>query len=81
MWQEKEKALHRTFEFEDFTEAFSFMTAVAIIAEKQNHHPEWTNVWNSVSFKLNTHDAGSIVTQKDWDLAKAIDKVFEKYKK
>ena len=81
MWVEKDNTLQRTFEFSDFTEAFSFMTAVAIIAEKQNHHPDWSNVWNKVSFKLNTHDAGGIVTQKDKDLAEAIDKVFEKYQK
>ena len=81
MWEERDNSLQRTFEFVDFTEAFSFMTAVAIIAEKQNHHPDWTNIWNKVSFKLNTHDAGGTVTQKDRDLAAAIDKVYAKYHK
>ena len=79
MWEERDNTLQRTFEFADFVEAFSFMSAVAIIAEKQNHHPDWSNVWNKVSFKLNTHDAGGIVTQKDRDLASAIDKVYSKY--
>jgi 4a-hydroxytetrahydrobiopterin dehydratase len=79
MWKEVENSLQRKLEFKDFTEAFSFMTSVAIEAEKMNHHPEWTNVWNRVSFKLSTHDAGDIVTEKDRQLAKKIDVIFEKY--
>lgn len=71
-WEERDNRLVRTFKFKDFIEAFAFMTKVAILAEKQNHHPEWTNVYNSVSFSLSTHDAGNIVTEKDWKLANAI---------
>jgi 4a-hydroxytetrahydrobiopterin dehydratase len=74
-WQEKNDKLTKSFEFKDFSEAFSFMTRVALIAEKMNHHPEWTNVYNKVSFKLNTHDAGDKVTEKDHKLARAIDKL------
>jgi len=73
MWQEKDNRLHRNFEFKNFSEAFAFMTQVAILAEKQNHHPYWTNVWNKVDIYLNTHDAGNIVTEKDHKLAAAID--------
>jgi len=79
MWKEENKRLTATFKFNDFTEAFAFMTEVAFLAEKQNHHPNWTNVWNTVSFELNTHDAGGVVTDKDRKLAKAIDGVYEKY--
>ena len=77
MWKEKNNSLVRNFEFKDFSEAFAFMTRVALIAEKQNHHPNWTNVWNKVEMKLNTHDAGDKVTDKDRKLAKAIDKLVE----
>ena len=79
MWTEKDNTLQATFKFKNFTEAFAFMTEVAFHAEKMNHHPDWTNVWNTVSFKLNTHDAGGVVTEKDHKLAKAIDKVAAKY--
>jgi 4a-hydroxytetrahydrobiopterin dehydratase len=75
MWQEKENKLHKQFKFTDFSEAFAFMTRVAIEAEKQDHHPLWTNVWNTVDIWLNTHDAGDIVTEKDHKLAAAIDKI------
>jgi Pterin-4a-carbinolamine dehydratase len=73
MWTEKEKALYRKFEFKDFSEAFAFMVRVAIEAEKMNHHPKWTNVWNTVEIWLNTHDAGDIITEKDRKLASKID--------
>lgn len=73
MWQEKENALYRKFQFKDFSEAFAFMTRVALVAEKMNHHPRWTNVWNTVEVWLNTHDAGNIVTDKDRKLAEKID--------
>ena len=73
MWKEEHNSLRKTFEFKDFTEAFGFMTKVAIIAEKMNHHPTWQNTWNKVSFELNTHDAGNVVTDKDRKLADAID--------
>lgn len=79
MWKENNNKLVRAFEFEDFTQAFSFMTAVAIEAEKMNHHPEWTNVYNKVSFSLSTHDAGDIVTEKDKKLAQTIDKIYANF--
>lgn len=75
MWEEKNNALYRKFEFKDFSEAFAFMTRVALEAEKANHHPKWTNVYNTVEFWLNTHDAGDVVTAKDHALAKKIDAV------
>jgi len=77
MWKEENNKLKRVFEFKDFSEAFAFMTRVALIVEKQNHHPWWSNVYNKVEMELNTHDAGDIVTEKDWKLAKAIDKLIE----
>lgn len=73
MWTEADNRLKKTYEFRDFTEAFGFMTRVALIAEKMNHHPTWTNTWNRVSFELSTHDAGDVVTEKDRKLAAAID--------
>ena len=73
MWQETNNALYRKIEFKDFSQAFAFMTRVAMIAEKMNHHPRWTNVWNTVEIWLNTHDAGNIVTDKDRKLAQKID--------
>lgn len=79
MWKEENNQLKATFKFKDFVEAFSFMTEVAFHAEKQNHHPNWSNVWNTVEIALSTHDAGNIVTDKDRELAAAIDQVFEKY--
>jgi len=79
MWQENNNALERQFRFQNFTEAFAFMTEVAFHAERLNHHPNWTNVWNTVSFRLNTHDAGNTVTALDRNLAAAIDAIFEKY--
>ena len=73
MWQETENKLYKKFEFKDFSEAFAFMTRVALAAEKMDHHPLWTNVYNKVEIWLNTHDAGDIVTPKDEQLAKIID--------
>jgi 4a-hydroxytetrahydrobiopterin dehydratase len=73
MWQEKENSLYQKFSFKDFSEAFAFMTRVALEAEKMNHHPKWTNVYNTVEIWLSTHDAGDIVTDKDKKLAKKID--------
>lgn len=75
MWVEENNRLTRTFRFKDFTEAFGFMTRVALLAEKMDHHPFWTNVYNTVTIELNTHDAGNIVTDKDRALAKAIDQL------
>ena len=75
MWQEINNTLYRKFEFKDFSEAFAFMTRVALAAEKANHHPRWTNVYNKVEIWLNTHDEGDIVTAKDKKLAKLIDAI------
>ncbi len=79
MWKEENDQLKATFKFKDFVEAFAFMTEVAFHAEKQGHHPNWSNVYNTVEFALNTHDAGDKVTDKDWKLAKAIDGVYERF--
>ena len=79
MWTEKDNSLQATFQFKNFTQAFAFMTEVAFVAEKQGHHPDWSNVWNKVHFKLNTHDAGGTITEKDHNLAKAIDGIAAKY--
>jgi 4a-hydroxytetrahydrobiopterin dehydratase len=76
MWTETDNTLYRKFQFRDFSEAFAFMTRVAMLAEQQQHHPKWTNVWNTVEIWLSTHDAGNIVTEKDHILAKAIDSLF-----
>ncbi len=73
MWKEANDSLTQTFTFKNFSEAFAFMTRVALEAEKMNHHPEWKNVWNTVEFWLSTHDAGDIVTEKDKKLAGKID--------
>ena len=75
MWTTENNKLTRTFVFRDFTEAFGFMARVAIVAEKMNHHPTWTNTWNTVRIELTTRDAGSTVTDLDHALAKAIDKL------
>jgi 4a-hydroxytetrahydrobiopterin dehydratase len=75
MWVEKNNKLSRTFKFEDFQEAFAFMTRVAFLAEKHNHHPNWSNVYNTVEIELTTHDSGNTVTEKDRKLAKAIDQI------
>ncbi len=73
MWKESDNKLYRKFEFRNFSEAFAFMTRVAIEAEKMDHHPLWTNVWNTVEIWLSTHDAGNVVTEKDRKLAQRID--------
>lgn len=75
MWQEQNNALYRKFEFADFSEAFAFMTRVALLAEKADHHPRWTNVWNTVEIWLNTHSAGNTITDKDRKLAAQIDAI------
>jgi 4a-hydroxytetrahydrobiopterin dehydratase len=74
-WHEENNRLKNTFKFRDFTEAFAFMTKVALVAEKMDHHPTWTNTWNTVSIELSTHDGGDVVTDKDRKLANAIDKL------
>ncbi|MBC7827480.1 MAG: 4a-hydroxytetrahydrobiopterin dehydratase [Chitinophagaceae bacterium] len=73
MWKEENNKLYRKFQFKDFSEAFAFMTRVALQAEKMDHHPLWTNVYNTVEMWLSTHDAGDTITEKDRKLAKKID--------
>jgi len=73
-WDYEMDALHTVFEFEDFKEAFSAMTRIAFEAEKMGHHPEWTNVYNTLEIFLSTHDAEG-VTEKDFELAKIIDEL------
>ncbi len=75
MWKELKSTLNKKFEFKDFSEAFAFMTRVALAAEKMNHHPTWKNTYNKVEIWLSTHDAGDIVTAKDRKLAAIIDKL------
>jgi 4a-hydroxytetrahydrobiopterin dehydratase len=75
MWKEENNRLKKSFKFKDFIEAFGFMARVAILAEKQNHHPTWTNTYNTVDIELSTHDAGNVVTAKDHKLAHAIDEL------
>ncbi len=72
-WKEENNTLKRSFEFKDFIEAWSFMTKVAMVAEKMDHHPEWSNVYNKVEITLTTHDEGNTITKKDRELAKKID--------
>lgn len=74
-WKEENNSLNRSFKFKNFIEAWAFMTKVAMIAVKMNHHPEWTNVYNQVDIKLCTHDKGNTVTDKDRELAKRIDEL------
>ncbi|MFN8155468.1 MAG: 4a-hydroxytetrahydrobiopterin dehydratase [Bacteroidia bacterium] len=76
MWNEENNSLTRLFMFGDFSEAFAFMTRVALVAEKMNHHPLWTNVYNRVEIRLSTHDAGNTITDKDRKLAAAIDRIY-----
>lgn len=73
MWEETNNKLYKKFIFKNFSDAFSFMTKVALAAEKIDHHPEWKNIYNTVEIWLNTHDAGDVVTEKDHRLAAKID--------
>lgn len=75
MWKEEDNKLKKTFKFKDFQEAFGFMTRVAFLAEAAQHHPNWSNVYNTVEIELTTHDSGNTVTKKDHALAKAIDEL------
>jgi 4a-hydroxytetrahydrobiopterin dehydratase len=79
-WEKVEEAdgksyLFKEFKFKNFIEAFAFMTKVAFLAEKENHHPNWRNVYNKVMISLNTHDDGDTVTAKDIKLSELIDKL------
>jgi len=75
MWKEENNMLERNFKFNNFVEAFSFMTQVAMLAEKMDHHPNWENTFNQVTIRLTSHDAGDVVTEKDRKLASEIDKL------
>ncbi len=75
MWKEENNKLYKQFEFKDFSEAFAFMTRVALAAEKMDHHPKWTNEYNKLDIWLSSHDAGDIVTDKDKKLSEIIDKI------
>lgn len=77
-WTYNGTAIKRDFKFGNFVGAFSFMTAIALEAEKMDHHPEWSNVYNTVNIALNTHSAKGI-TQNDFDLAKKIDEAFSRF--
>ncbi len=77
MWKEKDSQLYRSFEFKDFKEAFSFMTYVALAAEKMDHHPTWKNTYNKVEIWLSTHSEGNVVTEKDHKLSELIDQGFK----
>jgi len=79
-WQvvEGRDAISRQLKFADFNAAFAFMTRVALVAEKMNHHPEWTNVWNTVDITLTSHDAGGL-TERDVKLAEAIEQLAAKH--
>ena len=74
-WIEDNNCLTKTLKFKNFIEAWAFMSKVAIVAEKMNHHPEWSNVYNTVSIKLTTHDEGNTITAKDRELATKIDEL------
>jgi 4a-hydroxytetrahydrobiopterin dehydratase len=77
MWKEENNQLKRSFEFKNFVEAFAFMTKVALIAEKMNHHPNWSNAYNKVQIALFTHDAKDSITAKDRSLAKEINAIYK----
>jgi 4a-hydroxytetrahydrobiopterin dehydratase len=76
-WTETSDKIHCSLVFSDFQEAFSFMTRVAFLAEKQNHHPKLTNVYNRVDIELTTHDAGNTITDKDRKLAASISQILD----
>jgi 4a-hydroxytetrahydrobiopterin dehydratase len=78
MWKEEEDKLKRNLVFKDFKEAMNFMNEVAEVAEAENHHPWWSNVYNKVEIELTTHDAGNTVTEKDRALAKQIDAIYNR---
>ncbi len=73
MWTEQNNKLYRKFTFKTFSDTFAFMTRIALLAEKMDHHPEWKNTYNILEIWLSTHSAGDVVTEKDHKLAAAID--------
>jgi 4a-hydroxytetrahydrobiopterin dehydratase len=77
-WTTLENSLYKKMIFSDFSEAFAYMTRVAMLCEQQQHHVSWSNVWNTVEMHLSTHDAGNIITDKDYKLAQAIDGITNK---
>lgn len=79
MWKEKNNSLYREFKFKDFVEAFGFMSQAAEAAEGLHHHPKWTNQYNKVEIWLTTHSAGDKITDKDKQLAKAINAIYKNY--
>ncbi len=79
IWKEENNKLTTTLKFRNFNQAFAFMTSVAMYAEKMDHHPEWSNVWNTVNIQLCTHDKGSVITDKDRKLAKQIEKLYKNF--
>ncbi len=78
-FKESDNKLIADFKLKDFTQAWAFMSEIAIHAEKQNHHPNWSNVYNNVTIELTTHDAGNTVTDKDRKLAEKIDELYGRY--
>ena len=80
MWKEEDNKLKASFTFKNFVDAFAFMTQVAIMAEKANHHPWWSNIYNKIEIELTTHDAGNTVTDKDKALSAKITELYQKYK-
>ena len=79
-WREENNSLVAEFVFKDFSQAWAFMSEIAIQAEKQNHHPNWSNVYNKVTIHLSTHDAGNMVTEKDRKLSSTINELFKRYR-
>lgn len=80
MWKEENNQLKQSFQFSDFVDAFAFMTQVAFAAEKLNHHPNWSNVYNKVEISLCTHDSNNIISEKDKNLSEVIDNIYKKIK-
>ena len=78
-WQENGQALHKTFYFKDFLEAIAFMNQAASSVEALHHHPEWANVYNRVTVRLTTHDAGHTITPKDHQLAQVLDEHYARF--
>jgi 4a-hydroxytetrahydrobiopterin dehydratase len=78
-WKEENNHLTKTFMFKNFPDTFAWMTQVAFVAEKMNHHPEWTNVYNKVDVALYSHDAGNTITDRDRKLAEKMDALFKKF--